>query len=149
MLRFLTAMLVAGLALTPVLSVLGPVVSPYQPPDHYGVDIGASGGSPVAAGWPGTVTFEGTVTDFEAVSVDIGGGVKATYSYLELAPLIARRVEAGTPVGRALDGPHGGYHFSVRIDGRYVDPERLLTLAPPVGALTLVSPPLGRSHNLS
>lgn len=109
---------------------------------HWGVDyqVGSDGSVKAAAG--GRVTFSGLVVGNLVVTVDHGGGLKTSYSYLDRS-LVARgrHVKRGTVVGRASDDSlHGGLHFSVRIGGAYIDPETVVGCRPrsPSAALRLV-----------
>ncbi len=132
--------------------VSGPVIRPFDPPTspygagHRGIDVAAAVGSPVVAAAPGVVSFAGPVGGQLFVSVDHGGGVVSSYSFLSAVGV--RRGDAvaqGQDVGRSGQG-HAGItpthlHFGVRVDGEYVDP--LSFLAPPslVGLIRLA--PLG------
>jgi murein DD-endopeptidase MepM/ murein hydrolase activator NlpD len=94
---------------------------------HWGIDIAAPVGTRVFAAGDGTVRFSGTVVHNFTVSVDHGGGVVTSYSYL--AEITVRRgdsITKGSPVGVA--GIHDGrsaFHMSLRVAGRYVDPMAL------------------------
>jgi murein DD-endopeptidase MepM/ murein hydrolase activator NlpD len=91
---------------------------------HWGVDIASPTGSLVRAVGAGTVRFSGTVVRNTTVSVDHGGGIVTSYSYLSEAIVTkGDRVLRGSTVG--VSGIHGGreaFHLSVRVAGRYVDP---------------------------
>lgn len=109
---------------------------------HWGVDylVGSDGSVKAAAG--GRVTFSGRVVGNLVVTVDHGGGLKTSYSYLDRS-LVARGqlVKRGMVVGRASDDSlHGGLHFSVRIGGTYIDPETVVGCRPrsPSAGLRLV-----------
>ena len=122
------------LALTP--PVGGPAVDAYAPigdyAGHWGVDLAADVGSPVLAPWFGTVTFAGTVDENVAVTIDHGGGLLSSLSYLrELTVTVGQVVAAGEQV--AVSGvAHGrpSVHLSVRVGGTYVDPAPLLDCSP-------------------
>jgi murein DD-endopeptidase MepM/ murein hydrolase activator NlpD len=117
--------------------VTGPVIRGFDPPEnpfgsgHRGIDIGASVGTTVHAAGAGTVTFAGPVGGRLFVTIDHGGGLESTYSFLEA--LLVRRgdvVAQGASIARSGSGhaaalvPH--LHFGVRLDDAYVDPlERL------------------------
>ena len=108
--------------------VSGEVIAPYAPSGryagHWGVDIGADSGSVVRAAAPGRVTFAGEVAGNRTVTIDHGGGLRTSYSYLNVRLVGAGSwIDAGDPVGRS-GSPHAvvGLHFSVRVDGAYVDP---------------------------
>jgi murein DD-endopeptidase MepM/ murein hydrolase activator NlpD len=113
--------------------VTGPVIAPFDPPDspygsgHRGIDIAAPVGTPVLAPAAGVVTFAGPVGGRLYVTVDHGGGVLSTSSFL--SSLAVRRndvVEAGQTLGASGTGHAGALiahvHFSVRLDTVYVDP---------------------------
>lgn len=126
--------------------VPGPVVELYGPigryAGHWGVDLGATPGTQVRAAAGGTVTFAGSVAHNLTVTVEHGGGLKTSYSYLaEVSVGRSARVARGARLGSS--GPaHGSdaLHFSVRVDGRYVDPLRYLGCHArgPAGAVYLV-----------
>jgi murein DD-endopeptidase MepM/ murein hydrolase activator NlpD len=136
--------------------VVGPVIRGFDPPStafgagHRGIDIAAPSGTPVLAPSPGVVAFAGAVAGHLFVTVDHGGGLSSTYSWVS-----AILVRKGDTVARgsavALTGTgHPGVekphlHFGVRQDGAYVDP--LAFLAPPtlVGLIRLapILPPTG------
>jgi murein DD-endopeptidase MepM/ murein hydrolase activator NlpD len=113
--------------------VSGPVLRAFDPPDspfgsgHRGIDIAAPAGSVAVAPAEGMVSFAGPVGGRLFVTVDHGGGLESTLSWV--AELEVRRgdvVEAGQPLART-GGGHAGdlvpnLHFGVRLDGVYVDP---------------------------
>jgi murein DD-endopeptidase MepM/ murein hydrolase activator NlpD len=91
---------------------------------HWGIDIAASEGSAVRSVGGGVVRFQGVVVRNRTVSIDHGGGLVTSYSYLA-ATHVARgdRIEQGASVG--LSGLHdgrGAFHLSLRVGGKYVDP---------------------------
>lgn len=129
--------------------VEGPVVAEFAPrgryAGHWGVDIAAPSGTPVRAAGSGVVSFAGAVAGMRAVTVDHGGGLLSTVSWIA-----DHAVGRGTLVGRATvlgwSDEHDGrlaVHLSTRIDGRYVDPIRLLGCAAraPADAVRLVPVP--------
>ena len=95
---------------------------------HWGVDFAVSPGTEVRAAAGGSVSFAGSVAGMRTVTVDHGHGTKTSVSHLlEVSVVQGQEVAAGEILG--VSGfPHGepGVHFSVRIDGAYVDPEALL-----------------------
>jgi hypothetical protein len=106
---------------------------------HRGIDICGQEGDPVAAPCPGRVRFAGQVPAdgggrCGAVTIEAAGGALVTVMPLrEIRVRTGADVESGESVGTlALAGdassglPH--VHLSVRIGGRYVDPEPLLDL---------------------
>lgn len=126
--------------------VSGPVIGPFAPSGryagHWGIDIAATPGTAARAAAPGRVTFSGTVVDNLTVTIDHGGGLKTSYSYLDDRAVSAGTwVLAGATVG-TTGTPHeiDALHFSVRVDGDYVDPGRWLVCQryEPVRALRLV-----------
>ena len=88
---------------------------------HWGIDVAAPVGTRVLAQGDGTVRFSGTVVHNRTVSVDHGGGVVTSYSYL--AEITVRRgdsISRGFPLG--ITGIHDGgsaFHMSLRVAGRY------------------------------
>ena len=144
------------------LPVDGPIIAGYAPvgryAGHWGVDVAASPGTTVAAAAPGRVTFAGTVAGRRSVTVDHGGGIRTSVSYLALIDVaVGRIVAAGDPLGRS-GRAHGreAVHFSVRVDGEYVDPAvwlvclrspfRGLRLAPPALTAASYASPDGARH---
>ncbi len=120
--------------------VSGPVIRSFDPPDspygsgHRGIDIAAGLGTPVRAPAAGKVTFAGPVGGRLFLTIDHGGGLESTYSWL--SSLVARRgqtVTAGVIVATTGIGHTGGtvphLHMGVRLMDVYVDP--LHYLAPP------------------
>jgi murein DD-endopeptidase MepM/ murein hydrolase activator NlpD len=113
--------------------VVGPVIRGFDPPDspygsgHRGIDIAAPVGTSVRAAAAGVVTFAGPVGGRLFVTVDHGGGLESTYSFLD-ALAVRRRdvVSQGQPIGRSGTGHAGdavpNLHFGVRLADVYVDP---------------------------
>ena len=105
--------------------VQAPVSDPFRPPDgpygagNRGIEYDTRPDQVVRAAAGGTVSFAGTVAGELHVTVDHGGGVLSTYSYLERIS-----VRAGAEVARGETVGLSGelLHFSVRVDGQYVDP---------------------------
>jgi hypothetical protein len=113
--------------------VTGPIVRGFDPPDspygagHRGIDIAAPIATTIFAPDDGVVSFAGPVGGKLFLTIDHGGGVTSTCSWL--TSLLVRkgaRVVRGQPVATTgwghpdLPVPH--LHFSVRLDGTYVDP---------------------------
>jgi murein DD-endopeptidase MepM/ murein hydrolase activator NlpD len=94
---------------------------------HWGVDIASPSGSAVPAIGAGVVRFAGVVVRNTSVSIDHGGGLVTSYSYLAVTTVEkGDRVARGTAVG--VSGVHDGveaFHLSLRVDGRYLDPMAL------------------------
>jgi len=131
---------VVGLAVSPAVAagtwswpVEGPVIRGFDPPDspygsgHRGIDIAAPAGSVAVAPADGTVAFAGQVGGRLFLTIDHGGGVESTFSWV--ASLEVRRgdvVRPGQPVARTGGGHTGdtipNLHFGVRLDDAYVDP---------------------------
>jgi len=132
--------------------VVGPVIRGFDPPStpfgagHRGIDIAVAVGTPVRAPAPGVVAFAGAVAGHLFVTVDHGGGLSSTYSWVS-----AILVRNGDAVSRgstlALTGTgHPGVepphlHFGVRQDGAYVDPLAFLAPASLVGLIHLAPIP--------
>jgi murein DD-endopeptidase MepM/ murein hydrolase activator NlpD len=113
--------------------VVGPVVRGFDPPaspygsGHRGIDIGAPDGTPVAAPAPGVVTFAGNVAGRLYVTIDHGGGLLSTASFLSnvsvrKGDLVAEgQVVALSGTGHVGDASPD-LHFGIRLNGAYVDP---------------------------
>lgn len=96
-------------------------VGPYA--GHWGIDFVVPRGTAVGAAAPGEVVFAGDVVGVRAVTVAHGDGVSTTVSWLGTIDVDhGDRVATGERLGSFGGGHEGGLHFSVRVDGRYVDP---------------------------
>ena len=115
----------------------GPVIRFFEPPPtpfsagHRGIDIAVPFGTPVHAAADGTVTFAGWVAGAMFVTVDHGGGVKTSYSWLSgFAVSKGDAVTQGQVIGFTGHGhpevPTPHLHFGARVNGVYVDPLLLL-----------------------
>ncbi len=116
----------------------GEFVRPYDAPDddpfapgHRGVDVAAPPGSPVHASATGRVSFAGSVAGNRSVTVDHGGGLRTSYSFLvAIAVKTDDEVEQGQVVGTLGAGhPNQGLpahvHLSARHGELYFDPLEL------------------------
>lgn len=113
--------------------VVGPVIGVFEPPEtpfgsgHRGIDIAVPIGTVVVAPEAGVVAFAGPVGGELFVTLDHGGGLTSTYSWLS-ATLVRRGdlVTRGTPIARSGPGHPGSstphLHLGVRVDGGYLDP---------------------------
>jgi murein DD-endopeptidase MepM/ murein hydrolase activator NlpD len=148
--RIFVALAVAALVAGPVATaraagtwtwpVVGPVVRGFDPPSspygsgHRGIDIATPIGTTVVAPASGVVTFAGAVGGQLFVTIDHGGGLLSTSSFLS-ATLVRKgdTVSTGAPIARSGPGHPGdlipNLHFGVRLDGQYVNP--LDYLGPP------------------
>jgi murein DD-endopeptidase MepM/ murein hydrolase activator NlpD len=123
-----------------------PVVRSFAPAGpfagHWGVDLAVPPGTPVRSVARGVVTFAGSVAGTRSVTVDHGGGLRTTYSYLGSISVSPGSVVAGGVLGGSGED-HGvaALHVSVRFGSRYVDPLRVLgcRIGPPGDALGLAS----------
>jgi len=130
--------------------VVGPVVRAFDPPDspygagHRGIDIGVAIGTTVVAPDDGVVSFAGPVGGRLFLTIDHGGGLASTSSWL--SSLLVRKnahVVRGQPVATTewghpdLTVPQ--LHFSVRLNGDYVDPLAYLE-APSVSSFIRLAP---------
>ena len=111
----------------------GPVIRGFDPPEnpfgsgHRGIDNAASVGTTVLESAGGSVTFAGPVGGRLFLTIDHGGGLESTYSFLE--SLLVRRgdvVAQGAPIARSGIGHAGALvphlHFGVRLNDEYQDP---------------------------
>lgn len=100
-------------------------------PGHRGVDVAAPMGSAVHASAAGVVTFAGSVAGNLAVTIDHGGGLLTTYSFLgTIAVARGTALAQGDVVGTVGSGHSGSttpphVHLSARRDGAYFDPLEL------------------------
>ncbi len=105
-----------------------PILDPFRLPDgpygagNRGIEYDTPAGAPVSAAAPGVVIFAGPVAGNLHITVDHGGGLRSSYSFVDQI-LVARgdRVDAGARI--ATTG--GPLHFGTRLHGRYVDPADL------------------------
>jgi murein DD-endopeptidase MepM/ murein hydrolase activator NlpD len=129
--------------------VLGPVIQPFDPPDtpygsgHRGIDIAAPVGTLIAAPADGVVTFAGPVGGRLFLTIDHGGGLESTYSWLSTTLVRSgARVMRGQSIATTGWGhpsapiPH--LHFGVRLLDVYVDPLDYLAAASVAGSIRLV-----------
>jgi hypothetical protein len=117
--------------------VTGAIVRGFDPPDdpygsgHRGIDIATAVGTVVLAPADGVVTFAGKVGGRLFLTIDHGGGISSTCSWLTSVlvrkndHVVRGQAVATTGWGHAdLPIPH--LHFGVRKDGTYVDPMTFL-----------------------
>ena len=123
--------------------------SPAQRGGHWGVDLASPWAGMVRAPLSGTVTFAGPVAGRMSVTIAPGDRLRVSVSYLSSVWVSAGQwIEVGEVLGRS-GADHGlsAVHLSLRIDGRYVDPEPALACGRrsnhPWGKLRLVSHPAG------
>ena len=118
--------------------LVGPIIRAFDPPanpygsGHRGIDIAAPAGTMVRAPADGVVSFAGSVGGHLFVTIDHGGGLLSTASFLsERLVRKGDRVIQGQPIGRSGSGHPGDLrtdlHFGVRLNGTYVDPLDYLT----------------------
>ena len=73
----------------------------------------------------GTVAFAGPVARSLFITLDHGGGVTSTYSYLQR---ISVRAGAGVARGQVIGIAGERLHFGVRLKGAYTDPTGFIGL---------------------
>lgn len=106
-----------------------PVTDPFRPPENpygpgnRGIEYDTEPGDVVRAAASGTVEFAGAVAGALHVTVDHGGGLLSSYSYLQR---ISVRVGAGVAQGRVIGITGERLHFSVRLEGAYTDPDTFI-----------------------
>ena len=99
---------------------------------HWGVDFAVPAGTAVRAAGPGTVSFAGVVAGNLTLTVDHGGGLRTSYSYLS-SLMVRRGDRVAESTTLATSGPgHGSpaLHFSVRIGPTYADPLTIIGCRP-------------------
>lgn len=134
--------------------IVGPVVRGFDPPGspygsgHRGIDVAAAVGTPVLAPAPGVVSFAGSVGGRLYVTIDHGGTLLSTSSFL--SRVLVRRgdvVAQGEAIGLSGTGhprdASPSLHFGVRLNGLYVNPMDYLRPASLVDLIRLapVEPP--------
>ena len=133
----------SGLSAEPMFRppVSAPVSDPFRLPEgpygpgNRGIEYDTEPGEAVTAAAGGEVVFAGSVARSLHVTVDHGGGLVSSYSYLERITVpVGARVAQGDPIGAASER----LHFGVRVDGAYVDPASLSA----VGTVTVRLVPL-------
>jgi len=135
--------------------VTGAIVRGFDPPDdpygagHRGIDIAAAVGTLIVAPDAGVVTFAGKVGGRLFLTIDHGGGISSTCSWL--SSVLVRKndhVVRGQPVATTgwghpeLPMPH--LHLGVRSNGTYVDPMAFLGPLSVTGLIRLA--PLGGNN---
>lgn len=107
-----------------------PVSDPFRMPDNpygagnRGVEYATDVGDTVHASASGRVRFAGPVARELYVTLDHGGGLLSSYSYLKRVNVSqGDTVAQGDVVGLASERY---LHFSVRLNGEYVDPASYL-----------------------
>lgn len=117
--------------------VTGAIVRGFDPPDdpygagHRGIDIAAAVGTVIVSPDDGVVTFAGKVGGRLFLTIDHGGGISSTCSWLSSVlvrkndHVVRGQAVATTGWGHPeLPMPH--LHFGVRSNGTYVDPMAFL-----------------------
>lgn len=110
----------------------GPVVIEGQQYFHNGIDIQATGGTEVRAVLAGKVIRTGPDPVLGlVVELDHGGGMVTLYGTLgQVKVTPGQAVEKGEVIAVLAKNPEARLHFEVRREGRAIDPESLLNLAP-------------------
>lgn len=128
--------------------VTGPVIKGFDPPSspygsgHRGIDIAAPVGTIVRAPALGVVSFAGNVGGQLFVTINHGGGLLSTCSFL--SGLLVHKgdmVAPGQAIGLSGTGHPGdtipSVHLGVRLNGQYVDPLDYLGAASVVDLIRL------------
>jgi peptidase M23-like protein len=130
--------------------VTGAIVRGFDLPDdpygpgHRGIDVAAAVGTVIIAPDDGVVTFAGKVGGRLFLTIDHGGGISSTCSWL--SSVLVRKndhVVRGQPVATTgwghpeLPMPH--LHFGVRSNGTYVDPMAFLGPVAVTGLIRLAA----------
>jgi murein DD-endopeptidase MepM/ murein hydrolase activator NlpD len=122
----------------------GPVVRPFAPQGayggHWGIDLAAPVGTPVRPIAPGLVTFSGEIAGRSSVTVNHGGGVRSSYSYLSQRTVaVGVRVDTGSVIGLSgVDHGLDALHLSLRVGDTYIDPSGICDMLIPASGLWLV-----------
>jgi murein DD-endopeptidase MepM/ murein hydrolase activator NlpD len=98
---------------------------------HKGVDYAAPTGTPVYAAGSGTIKFRGDLGGYgNVIQIDHGNGIVTVYGHMSrfASARMGKHVERGDTIGFVgmtglATGPH--LHFEFRVNGQYVDPQKL------------------------
>jgi murein DD-endopeptidase MepM/ murein hydrolase activator NlpD len=134
--------------------IIGPVLSPFDPPDtpfgsgHRGIDVAADPGSPLVAPAPGTVKFAGRIGGELFLSIAHGESWESTASWLSSVTVReGDTVFAGQVIGATGTGHPGAsvahVHLGVKHAGAYVDPLEVYGSLSLVGIVRLAALPFG------
>jgi hypothetical protein len=145
---FVSAAPTADAAVAWTWPVIGPVVRGFDPPDdpygagHRGIDIAADLMTVIVAPDDGVVTFAGKVGGKLFLTIDHGGSVSSTCSWLTQVMVrkgdhVVRGQSVATTAWGHPELPMPHLHFGVRLDGTYVDPLDYLGLATVSGLIRL------------
>ena len=126
--------------------VTGPVIRGFDPPTspfgagHRGIDVAVPFGTPILAPEAGTVSFAGRVGGELFVTIDHGGGLASTYSWLSATAVRKGDVVAlGQRIGSTGTGHPGStvphLHLGMKLDGAYLNPLEVLA---PLGVQDLI-----------
>lgn len=126
--------------------VIGPVIRGFDPPTspfgagHRGIDVAVPPGTPILAPEAGAVSFAGPVGGELFITIDHGGGLNSTYSWL--SSIAVRRgdiVARGQLIGFTGTGHLGStiphLHLGVKLDDQYLNPLEVLA---PLGVQDLI-----------
>jgi murein DD-endopeptidase MepM/ murein hydrolase activator NlpD len=133
--------------------VIGPIIRGYEPPagpygpGHRGIDIGSAVGTSILSPARGVVTFAGKVGGQLFVTLDHGGGISTTYSWISVAMVRKNySVAQGEVIGLSGAGHPGSttphLHFGVKLNGAYVDPFLVLSAGSVVDLIGLAPIPV-------
>jgi len=107
-----------------------PVYDPFRAPDNpygpgnRGIEYDTFAGQVVRAGAAGVVKFAGAVAGELFVTIDHGGYVLSSYSYLgRISVVEGQQVSQSQTLGITSEKR---FHFSVRVNGEYIDPAKFL-----------------------
>lgn len=110
-------------------------------PGHRGTDFEASPGTAVYSIAPAQVIFVGSVNGHLYISLDHGSGIVSTYSVGTKAVKEGEVIEKGKllgTVGKPLENDaENTFHFSMRVNDKYVDPMLYITGTIPVREISL------------
>ena len=126
--------------------------NPYAAGSHRGIDYGVPAGTDVRATGDGAVEFAGPVAgDGLFVTIRHDGGLETTYSYLSRIDVAkGQPVRQGEVIGRSGEGHPGSgkpaLHFGAKQNGRYIDPELLLTSFDDIRDLIRMVPLAGQAE---
>ncbi|WP_354180267.1 M23 family metallopeptidase [Arthrobacter sp. UYP6] len=115
------------------------VMRPFKAPPkrwlagHRGVDLSAPPGAPVLSPAAGTVVFAGWVVNRPVMTVDLGGGLLASFEPVDASRGTGDTVAEGEAIGTVSGSPSSAHcpasclHWGVRLNGEYVNPLNFVT----------------------
>ncbi|MBE5819410.1 MAG: M23 family metallopeptidase [Clostridiales bacterium] len=100
-------------------------------PEHTGIDLGATEGTPIIASMEGTVETVSTIGDYGKHLKILNGNVITLYAHCsEILVTEGEKISQGQEIAKVgstgnSTGPH--LHFEIRKEGRYINPRLIVS----------------------